>query len=76
MTKQSESASIEEFVNPDKNYARLSHPGHVQTGQQIRNLLELATPKLQAMLLLDIWETNEPATSPTDRYGLPEKANQ
>lgn len=63
----------DEFPNiePTQNYQRLSHPGHVQTGQQILNLLELATPAIQVMLLLDIWKTDEPATNPGDRYGLP-----
>lgn len=60
-------------IMPSRNYARLSHPGHVQTGQQILNLLELANPTVQAMLLLDIVETDKPATKPDDKYGIPDK---
>lgn len=60
-------------IMPNRNYLRLSHPGHVQTGQQILNLLNLANPELQALILLDIRETNEPATAPNNKYGLPIK---
>lgn len=58
-------------IHPDKNYERISHPGHIQTGRQILNLLELANPVVQAMLLLDVFETDKPATIQDDRYGLP-----
>ncbi len=57
-------------INPNKNYERISN-GHVHTGQQIINLLELATPKMQAIILLDIWMTDKEANYPNDKYGIP-----
>ena len=57
-------------INPNRNYKRLS-TGWVHTGKQIINLLELAKPELQAIVLLDIIETDEPAGKPDDKYGVP-----
>lgn len=52
-------------IKPDKRYRRRSD-GHVFTGQQLLDFLTL----LQAALLLDIIETNDPATQPDSKYGL------
>jgi len=57
-----------ENIRPDKNYERIG-TGDVFTGQQILNLLELAQPAMQAILLLSIWVTDKPATNPKSRYG-------
>lgn len=56
-------------INPKKNYRRLSN-GHVFTADQITRLLELAKPEMQAVILLDIMPTDEPATNPGSKYGL------
>lgn len=56
-------------IDPSQNYKRISN-GHVFTGRQVLNLLEVAPPEIQAVVLLDIWETDSPATNPNDKYGL------
>lgn len=52
---------ITEFPNiqPNNHYRRLSN-ADVFTGQQILNLLEVAESVMQAIILLDIQETDEP----------------
>ena len=57
-------------INPDQNYQRLSNED-VFTGKQILNLLELAKPAMQAIILLSIVKTDKPATRPDSRYGTP-----
>lgn len=57
-------------VRWNKNYRRLSDPSRVFTGQQIANLLLLAKPAMQAIILLDIQETDDPPTHAADRYGV------
>lgn len=57
-------------INPKQNYERISS-GHVHTGQQVINLLELASPTMQAIVLLGISATDKPANNPNDKYGLP-----
>lgn len=59
-------------IDPCKNYERIS-TGWVHTGQQIINLLELASPMAQALILLDVWPTDKPAGKPDDRYGIPDE---
>ncbi len=56
-------------IKPDKNYKRISN-GDVFTGQQLRNLLQLARPEMQAMILLDVQETQEAASKPGEKYGV------
>lgn len=53
----------------DKNYERVS-TGRVFTGKQIHSLLEIATPAIQAIVLLDIQQTDKPATDPESKYGI------
>lgn len=47
------------LVNPGKNYRRLSN-GDVLSGKQVNELLALAKPATQAIILFDITETDEP----------------
>lgn len=54
-------------IKPEKRYMRLSSLG-VFSGRQILNLLELAKPVMQAIILLDIQETDEPL-SRFGKYG-------
>lgn len=54
---------------PDRNYKRISN-GDVFTGQQLRNLLEIANPVMQAVILLDVQETEEMASKPGEKYGV------
>lgn len=57
-------------IKLEKRYKRLSN-GDVFTGQQVLNLLELApTPPMQAIILLDIQETEEVASKPGEKYGV------
>lgn len=56
-------------INPNQNYRRLSN-GHIFTGKQILELLKLASPAVQALILLDIVPTDSPAPNPNDRYGV------
>lgn len=58
-------------IDPQQNYKRLD-TGWIHTGQQIINLLELATPDIQAIILLGIQPTDEAAGKPNDRYGIPD----
>lgn len=46
-------------IKPNNHYRRLSND-NVFTGQQILNLLELAEPVMQAIILFDIKESDEP----------------
>lgn len=57
-------------VQWNKNYRRLSDPSRVFTGQQIATLLLLVKPAMQAIILLDIQETDDPPTNAWDRYGV------
>jgi hypothetical protein len=41
----------------------------VFTGQQADNLIELANPTMQAIILLSMVETDEPASAPKEKYG-------
>lgn len=52
-----------------KNYM-VHTTGVIHTGTQILNLLEVATPVMQAVILLDIEETEAPATKPESKYGV------
>lgn len=56
-------------IKPDKNYERLS-TGDVFTGRQLRALLGLASPVVQAIILLDIWETTDEPSKPGTKYGV------
>lgn len=56
-------------IKPEKNYKRISN-GDVFTGQQLLNLLEIASPDMQAIILLDVHETEEEATRPGEKYGV------
>lgn len=56
-------------IDPNANYKRLSN-GHVFSGQQVLNLLKLANPTMQAVILLDIQKTTEPVSYPDSRYGI------
>ncbi len=47
-------------IKADKNYRRYN--GDVLTGKEIQKLLKLATPAMQAIILLDIVETDEKPT--------------
>ena len=57
-------------IKPEKHYMRLSSRD-VFTGQQILNLLELAKPVMQAIILLDILETDE-SVNCFGKYGTEE----
>lgn len=57
-------------IKPNNRYRRLSN-SDVLTGQQILNLLELATPAMQAFILLSIQETDEPITRLGMYGGIP-----
>lgn len=61
----------EDFPNIklDKNYKN-TLDGKIFTGQQILNLLSLSSPPMQAVILLSIKETDEPADKPKERYGV------
>jgi hypothetical protein len=59
-------------INPNKNYKIVS-TGHVHTGQQILNLLELAPAWFHADIRSNIHETDKSPDSPNDPYGLPER---
>ena len=54
--------------NPEWNYKRLDS-GDVFTGKQANNLMELAGPAYQAMLLLCLERTDEPAMFDS-KYGF------
>lgn len=54
-------------IKPNNHYRRLSN-SDVFTGQQVLNLLELAEPVMQAIILLDIRETDEPINR-SGKYG-------
>lgn len=56
-------------IKLDKNYKRPS-TGDVFTGQQLHNLLKLASPTLQAVILLSVEKTTEAATKPGEKYGV------
>lgn len=56
-------------IKPEKRYKRISN-GDVFTGQQLRNLLEIANPTMQAIILLDAQETTEAASKPGEKYGV------
>lgn len=62
-------------IERTKNYQRIS-TNDVFTGQQVLNLLEISSPILQAILLLGIQETDQPATDPHSRYGVAEKGRK
>lgn len=54
-------------VNEQQNY---SHNGRVLTGKQVNSLLGLANPTMQAIILLSIQPTDQPATDPNSKYGV------
>ena len=54
-------------VDTSANWVRFSN-GEVLTGEQVNNLLDLANPTMQAIILLDITETDEPETWPGKKY--------
>ena len=56
-------------IKSEKRYKRISS-GDVFTGQQSLNLLKLAHPIMQAVILLDIFETKEIATNPNEKFGI------
>ena len=56
-------------IDPQKNYERLAN-GDVFTGQQILNLLDISEPEMQAVIMLDIFETEKPASRPELKYGV------
>lgn len=56
-------------IDPKKNYRRLQ-TDQVFTGRQILNLLKIANKAMQAIILLGLAETDEPATNPSSDYGL------
>ena len=60
-------------VNESRNYERYG-TGAIFTGKQINALLALSTPVLQAIILLQIMPTAEPATDPKSKYGPVEPA--
>jgi hypothetical protein len=62
-------------VNESKNWKRMSN-GDVFTGKQINNLLELSNPIMQAMILMDIMETDEIPEDSKSKYGLAEKGSK
>ena len=55
-------------IKPEKHYMRYSGKD-VFTGRQILNLLEIAEPVMQAIILLDIVETDEPVNR-FGKYGM------
>lgn len=56
-------------IDPTKNYEYVAR-GDVFTGQQILNLLDIAGESMQAVILLSIAVTDQPATEPNSRYGV------
>lgn len=56
-------------IKLDRNYKNILD-GKIFTGQQILNLLVLSSPPMQAIILLSIQETDEPADKPKLRYGV------
>jgi len=56
-------------IDPKQNYERLSN-GDVFTGWQVLNLLELSKPEMQAIILLDVVQTERPASHPESKYGV------
>ena len=56
-------------IKPDKNYKN-TVDGYIFTGQQVLNLLSLASPTIQAIFLLTIEETEELPTKPKSKYGV------
>lgn len=56
-------------IKLDKNYRNILDD-KIFTGQQILNLLSLSSPPMQAIILLSIKETYEPADKPKLRYGV------
>jgi len=55
-------------IDQSANYRR-SGTGAVFTGKQFAELLAVATPIVQGMMLLTMTKTDEPATEPDSRYG-------
>lgn len=60
--------TIEYSIDLNVNYRR-SGTGAVFTGKQFAELLAVATPVVQGMMLLSMTKTDEPATEPDSRYG-------
>jgi len=56
-------------INPQKNYERIAN-GDVFTGQQILNVLDISEPEMQTVILLDIFESEKPASHPKLKYGV------
>lgn len=56
-------------IDPTKNYQRIDN-GDIFTGQQVLNLLDIASKTMQAIILLSIAVTDQPATDPNSRYGV------
>lgn len=56
-------------IKSEKHYRSLSDD-KIFSGKQILNLLELARPIMQAIILLDILETDEPISHPDSEYGV------
>ena len=69
--EEGEETMTDKFSNIklEKRYKRISS-GDVFTGEQLHNLLELANPVMQAIILLDVFETKEVATKPGEKYGV------
>jgi hypothetical protein len=55
-------------INPSNNYERIDN-SDVFTGQQLLNLLEIASPDMQAVILLGCMPTDKPPTHPGTKYG-------
>lgn len=59
-------------IDSEANYERLSREW-VHTGQQIINLLEIASLYHQMLIFMDISPTTKEASKPDDKYGIPDK---
>ena len=60
-----------DYPNIKETAHYLAHStGKVHTGLQVLNLLEVAKPVMQAIILMDIEETDAPADKPDSKYGL------
>jgi len=58
-------------IRPHRNYRRID-TGHVFTGRQLLNLLHIAEPAIQWVLLYSIEETDQLPDHLDTEYGLPE----
>lgn len=55
------------YVDESKNWGRLSN-GDVLTGVQVNALIDVASPAMVGVILLDIVETTELPTYPGQKY--------